>query len=40
VGDLMLFEVLASGALHQLNCQHTREFDQNFSKKSNAQGMG
>ena len=31
-GDLMLFEVLASRAFDHLNCQHTREFDQNFQK--------
>ena len=40
VGDLMLFEALASRAFDQLNCQHIREFDQNFSKRSNAQGIG
>ena len=31
-GDLMLFEVLASRAFDHLNCQHTRELDQNFQK--------
>ena len=31
----MLFEVLASGAFDHLNCKHTGEFDQIFSKKSN-----
>ena len=35
VGDLTLFEALAGGAFDHLNCQHTGEFDQNFSKKSN-----
>ena len=34
-GDLTLFEVLAGGAFDHLNCQRTRKFDQNFSKKSN-----
>ena len=33
----MLFKALAGGAFDHLNCQHTEEFDQNFSKKSNAQ---
>ena len=37
VGDLTLFEALAGGAFDHLNCQHTGEFDQNVSKKSNAQ---
>ena len=32
VGNLMLFEALASGAFDHLKCQHTREFDQNFLK--------
>ena len=36
VGDLTLFEALAGGAFDHLNYQHTGEFDQNFSKKSNA----
>ena len=36
VGNLMLFEALASGAFDHLNCQHTGEFEQNFSNKSNA----
>ena len=31
-------DLLASGAFEHLNCQHT-EFDQNFSKKSNARGF-
>ena len=26
------FEALAGGAFNNLNCQHTREFKQNFSK--------
>ena len=38
VGDLTLFEALAGGAFDHLNCYHT-EFDQNFSKKSNAWGI-
>ena len=33
---LTLFEVLAGGAFDHLNYQHTQEFDQNFSQKSNA----
>ena len=37
-GDLTPFEVLAGRAFDQLNCLNTREFDQNFSKKSNARG--
>ena len=32
------FEALACGAFDQLNCLNTREFDQNFSKRSNARG--
>ena len=39
VGDLMLIVALAIGAFDHLNCQHTRDFEQNFSKKSNAQGF-
>ena len=38
VGDFTRFEALAGGAFNHLNCQHTWEFDQNFSKKSNVQG--
>ena len=38
VGDLTLFKALEGGAFDHLNCQHTRELDQNFSKKSNAWG--
>ena len=37
MGDLRLFE--ARGIFDHLNCQHTREFDQKFSKKSNALGF-
>ena len=33
---LTLFEALTGGALNHLNYQHTREFDQNFSKKLDA----
>ena len=36
VRDLTLFEALAGGAFDHLNYPHTGEFDQNFSKKSNA----
>ena len=35
-GDLTLFEALTGGAFDHLNWQHSGEFDQNFSKKSNA----
>ena len=38
VGDFTRFEELASGPFNHLNCQHTREFKQNSSKKSNARG--
>ena len=40
VGDLTRFEALAGGAFdHLISCQHTGEFEQNFSKKSNGQGF-
>ena len=39
VGDLTLFEALMGGAFDRLNWQHSGEFDQNFSKKSNAPGF-
>ena len=39
VGDLTLFEALTGGALDRQNWQHSGEFDQNFSKKSNAPGF-
>ena len=39
VGDLTLFEALMGGAFDRLNWPHSREFDQNFSKKSNAPGF-
>ena len=39
MGDLTLFEALTSGAFDLLNWQHSGEFDQNCSKKSNAQGF-
>ena len=39
MGDLTLFEALTGGAFDRLNWQHSREFDQNFSKKSNAPGF-
>ena len=34
MGDLTLFEALTDGAFDRLNWQHSGEFDQNFSKKS------
>ena len=39
MGDLTLFEALTGGAFDHLNWQHSGEFDQNFSKKSNARGF-
>ena len=39
MGDLTLFEALAGGAFDHLNWQHSGEFDQNFSKKSNSPGF-
>ena len=39
MGDLTLFEALTGGAFDRLNWQHSGEFDQNFSKKSNARGF-
>ena len=39
MGDLTLSEALTGGAFDRLNWQHSREFDQNFSKKSNAPGF-
>ena len=39
VSDLILFEALMGGAFDRLNWQHSMEFDQNFSKKSNAWGF-
>ena len=39
MGDLTLFEALTDGAFDRLNWQHSGEFDQNFSKKSNALGF-
>ena len=39
VGDLTLIEALTGGAFDRLNWQHSGEFDQNFSKKSNAPGF-
>ena len=36
MGDLTLFEALMGGTFDRLNWQHSGEFDQNFSKKSNA----
>ena len=37
--DLTLFEAQTGGAFDRLNWQHSAEFDQNFSKKSNARGF-
>ena len=39
MGDLTPFEALTGGAFDRLNWQRSGEFDQNFSKKSNAQGF-
>jgi len=39
VGDLTLFEALTGGAFDRLNWQHSGEFDETFSKKSNAPGF-
>ena len=39
MGNLTLFEALTGGAFDRLNWQHSGEFDQNFSKKSNARGF-
>ena len=36
---MTLFEVLTGGAFDRLNWQHSGEFDQKFSKKSNARGF-
>ena len=36
---MTLFEALTGGAFDRLNWQHSEEFDQNFSKKSNAPGF-
>ena len=35
---MTLFEALTGGAFDRLNWQHSGEFDQNFSKESNARG--
>ena len=39
MGDLTLFEALTGQAFDRLNWQHSGEFDQNISKKSNAPGF-
>ena len=39
MGDLTLFEALTGVAFDRLNWQHSGEFDQIFSKKSNARGF-
>ena len=36
---MTLFEALTGGAFDRLSWQHSGEFDQNFSKKSNAPGF-
>ena len=36
---MTLFEALTGRAFDHLNWQHSGEFDQNFSQKSNAQGF-
>ena len=36
---MALFEALTGGAFDRLNWQHSGEFDQNLSKKSNARGF-
>ena len=36
---MTLFEAVTGGAFDRLNWQHSGEFDQNFSKKSNARGF-
>ena len=40
VGILTFVKAPADGAFDHLDCHHTQEFDQNFSKKSNARGWG
>ena len=37
--DLTLFEALMGGAFDHQNWQHSGDFDQNFSKNSNAPGF-
>ena len=39
LGDLTRFEALTGGAFDRISCQHSGEFDQIFSKKSNARGF-
>ena len=39
MGDLTLSEALTGGAFDRLIWQHSGEFDQNFSKNSNAPGF-
>ena len=38
VGDLTLSEAQVSATFDRLNCQHTGESDQNFSKKPHGRG--
>ena len=40
MGDLTLFEALAGGTFDHLNCPHTGEFDQNFSRVKYPEGAG
>ena len=39
MGDLTLLEALADGVLDNLNCQHTKEFDQNFERSQMPGGL-
>ena len=39
MGDLTLFQALTGGAFDHRKWQHSGEFDQNFSKKTNAPGF-
>ena len=39
VGDLTLSEALTGGSFDRQNWQQSREFDQNFLKKSSAPGF-
>ena len=38
VGELIFFEALIGGAFDRLSWQHSGDFDQTFSQKSNAPG--
>ena len=39
MGDLTLFKALTGGAFDRPNWQHSGEFDENLSTKSNAPGF-